>query len=83
MSLAMAQGAANSLAALAPNTLNNALPGMYCVFPHNGWDPLHFDIASPAGVERRLNQQFPMTSEIPQYFTMVYGILDQHTGKLR
>ena len=44
---------------------------------------MHFDIASPAAVARRLNQQFPMTSEIPQYFTMVYGILDQHTGELR
>lgn len=40
-------------------------------------------IVSPAAVAHRLNRQFPMTEENPQYFTMVYGILEQRSGDFR
>jgi PAS domain S-box-containing protein len=46
-------------------------------------DPRSLDITSPAAVARQLNRLFPMMSEIPQYFTMIYGILDQRNGELR
>lgn len=40
-------------------------------------------IVSPAAVAERLNRQFPMTDENPQYFTMLYGVLDRRSGDLR
>jgi sigma-B regulation protein RsbU (phosphoserine phosphatase) len=40
-------------------------------------------IVSPAAVADRLNRQFPMTEENPQYFTMVYGVLEQRSGDFR
>jgi phosphoserine phosphatase RsbU/P len=76
-------GVASALLSVTLSRWLSSMPEIYGVFPRNGLDPMHFDIASPAAVARRLNQQFPMTSEIPQYFTMVYGILDQHTGEFR
>jgi phosphoserine phosphatase RsbU/P len=72
--------------ALLSVTLNRWLspsPGKYCVFPRNSTDPMYLDITSPAAVAMQLNQQFQMSSEIPQYFTMLYGMLDQLTGDFR
>jgi len=60
-------GVASALLSVALNRWLSSLPGIYCVFPNNGLDPMHFDIASPAAVARRPNQQFPMTSEIPRH----------------
>lgn len=40
-------------------------------------------IVSPAAVAHRLNRQFPMTDENPQYFTMLYGVLEQRSGDFR
>jgi hypothetical protein len=54
-------GDSSALLAVTLNRWLSSLPGMYGVFPRHGWDPMHFDIASPAAVARRLNQQFPMT----------------------
>jgi sigma-B regulation protein RsbU (phosphoserine phosphatase) len=39
--------------------------------------------ASPAEVAERLNHQFRINPEIPQYFTLVYGVLDTKTCELR
>lgn len=46
-------------------------------------DRRYSDITSPAALAQRLNHLFPMMSEIPQYFTMIYGIFDQRNGELR
>ena len=59
------------------------LPGRYRAFPRTGADPMRVDMASPSAVARQLNQQFPMTTDIPQYFTMLYGILDTRDGGFR
>jgi sigma-B regulation protein RsbU (phosphoserine phosphatase) len=39
--------------------------------------------ASPAEVAEKLNHQFRINPEIPQYFTLVYGVLDIETCELR
>ena len=44
-------------------------------------DPTHL-VAPPTEVLARLNQQFPMTMENSQYFTMFYGVIESDTGKL-
>ena len=46
-------------------------------------EPRHVNITSPAALAKQLNHLFPMMSEIPQYFTMLYGIFDQCSGNLR
>ena len=51
--------------------------------PLKSHDPRYFDITSPASVAQQRNHLFPMMSEIPRYFTMIYGILDQRNGELR
>ena len=76
-------GVCSALLSVTLNRMLSSLSGTYCVFPRASEKPMHFDINSPAAVARQLNQQFPMTAEIPQYFTMLYGILDQRSGDFR
>jgi phosphoserine phosphatase RsbU/P len=76
-------GVGSALLSVTLNRWLSPLPGRFCVFPRIGSDPMHFDIASPAAVARQLNQQFPMMTDIPQYFTMLYGILDLRDGRCR
>ncbi len=40
-------------------------------------------ITAPAEVVSRLNKQFQSKPDAPQYFTMIYGILDKETGVFR
>ena len=40
------------------------------------------DVVAPARVAERLNRQFPM-DRTRQYFTLVYGILDEASGRFR
>jgi sigma-B regulation protein RsbU (phosphoserine phosphatase) len=40
-------------------------------------------VAGPAEVAERLNRQFRMNPEVPQYFTIVYGVFDTLTHELR
>jgi sigma-B regulation protein RsbU (phosphoserine phosphatase) len=42
-----------------------------------------YRIAPPAEVCAKLNRQFPMDMDTLQYFTIVYGVLDIHTGHFR
>jgi sigma-B regulation protein RsbU (phosphoserine phosphatase) len=46
-------------------------------------DPPGFAIASPAAVASRLNTLFPMANNDQLYFTMILGILDTVTGRMR
>jgi sigma-B regulation protein RsbU (phosphoserine phosphatase) len=41
------------------------------------------NILSPADVGERLNQRFPLDVERPQFFTILYGILNTETGVFR
>jgi sigma-B regulation protein RsbU (phosphoserine phosphatase) len=45
--------------------------------------PERFSIVPPAEVARRLNAAYPMDSRARLYFTLVYGVLDIHSGHLR
>ena len=43
----------------------------------------HYRLESPASVAARLNQRFPFDDKTGQYFTLVYGLLDLQTHRLR
>ena len=58
-------------------------PGTYQVPALESGGSIRFETDSPAAVARQLNQQFPMTGETPQYFTMLYGVLDRRNGDFR
>lgn len=48
-----------------------------------GTDTSHFGrFASPATVMTRLNQHFPFAANGDRFFTMIYSLLDVHTGEL-
>ena len=42
-----------------------------------------YGITPPVEVVARLNRQFQSNPDVPQYFTMIYGILDKETGEFR
>jgi sigma-B regulation protein RsbU (phosphoserine phosphatase) len=42
-----------------------------------------YRLQPPAGVAARLNERFPFDDKTGQYFTLVYGLLDLHTHRLR
>lgn len=42
-----------------------------------------YEVASPVEVVERLNRKFPMEARSPQYFTMLYGVLDTRSLELR
>jgi sigma-B regulation protein RsbU (phosphoserine phosphatase) len=46
-------------------------------------DGEHYRLQPPAAVAARLNQRFPFDDKTGQYFTLVYGLLDLHTHRLR
>jgi sigma-B regulation protein RsbU (phosphoserine phosphatase) len=46
-------------------------------------DEEHYRLQPPAAVAARLNQRFPFDDKTGQYFTLVYGLLDLHTHRLR
>jgi sigma-B regulation protein RsbU (phosphoserine phosphatase) len=46
-------------------------------------DPPRDFILSPASVVSALNRQFQTTAENSMYFTLVYGVLNLHTGDVR
>ena len=43
----------------------------------------HYRLQPPAAVAARLNQRFPFDDKTGQYFTLVYGLLDLQTHRLR
>lgn len=45
--------------------------------------PPHYAVAMPADAVQALNQQFQSEDGAMQYFTMIYGIIDTHTARLR
>jgi len=46
-------------------------------------DAEHYRLQPPAAVAARLNHRFPFDDKTGQYFTLVYGLLDLHTHRLR
>jgi len=45
--------------------------------------PPHYEIRQPAGAVSILNEQFQDNSDILQYFTMIYAIMDLRTGQIK
>jgi PAS domain S-box-containing protein len=73
-------------ASLLSVTLNNLLsPEMGKISGGAGVFREYDDLspASPTEVLNYLNRQFPFDTEIKQYFTLVYGVLDSFTNKFR
>jgi sigma-B regulation protein RsbU (phosphoserine phosphatase) len=73
-------------AALLSVTLSRWLSstsGQTCLYSDEAGPDADRRAAGPAEVAERLNHQFRINPEIPQYFTLVYGVLDTDTRELR
>jgi len=73
-------------AALLSVTLNRLLypfSDMSALLKRKTSTPPGYALNSPALVAERLNEQFPFDEIVQQYFTIIYGIFDLRTFKLR
>jgi len=73
-------------AALLSVTLSRFLSPAFegsCLLSPDRADPLRRTVTPPGRVAALLNQQFSMSDEGAQYFTMVYGVLDARSFELR
>ena len=68
------------LSVTATRSLHPRAAGVGSVVAGPGASP---DAVNPAEVASRLNALYPMASNGNHYFTMIYGLLDVHTRKLR
>jgi sigma-B regulation protein RsbU (phosphoserine phosphatase) len=68
------------LSVTATRGLNPRAGGAASLVAGPGANPQAVD---PAQVASRLNSMYPMTSNGDHYFTMIYGLLDVHTRRLR
>jgi sigma-B regulation protein RsbU (phosphoserine phosphatase) len=75
-------GVAAALSAVTLSRLLSAMPGQVCL-PRPAADSSGYDIASPAEVAEKLNQQFQLNTKVSQYFTLLYGVLDVGARSLR
>jgi phosphoserine phosphatase RsbU/P len=73
-------------AALLSVTLSRFLSPAFegsCLLSPDPANPLRRTVTPPARVAELLNQQFSMSDEGAQYFTMIYGVLDVRSFELR
>jgi len=73
-------------AALLSVTLSHMLsiePGRSFLYQSCPEDPTQDCVAPPAKVVTRLNQHFAKATDVSQFFTMIYGILDKETAEFR
>lgn len=68
------------LSVTATRSLNPGAGGLASLVAGPGANPA---AVGPAQVASRLNSLYPMASNGDHYFTMVYGLLDVHTRRLR
>ena len=68
------------LSVTATRSLNPRAAGVASIVAGPGANP---DAVAPAQVAARLNSLYPMASNGDHYFTMIYGLLDVHTRRLR
>jgi sigma-B regulation protein RsbU (phosphoserine phosphatase) len=76
-------GASAALLSVSLGRLMSGVRGQSCLFEADPDTPDEFALSSPARVARFLNANNPMDTDVTQYFTMVYGILDVLTRELR
>jgi len=76
-------GASAALLSVGLGRLMSGVRGQSCLFEADPDTPDEFALSSPAGVVRFLNSNNPMDTDVTQYFTMVYGILDVPARELR
>jgi PAS domain S-box-containing protein len=70
-------GVAAALLSVTLSHFLSPMPGQSLLYEADG------RISSPAIVAERLNRRFPLDLEVPQFFTLFYGILDIQAGDLR
>jgi PAS domain S-box-containing protein len=58
-------------------------PGQSALYARDGEQPSGYRIATPKEVADSLNAAFAMDTTAPQYFTILYGILDVKTREFR
>ncbi len=76
-------GVSSALLSVAVTRSLSLRPDRSSLVIEPGPGPGERSIVSPAEVAGRLNAIYPMESTSRQYFTLVYGVLDTHTGQLR
>jgi len=69
-------GASAALLSVSLGRLMSAVRGQSCLFEADPDTPDEFALTPPSQVARFLNDSNPMDTDLAQYFTMVYGILD-------
>ena len=75
-------GAGAAMLSMAIHRLLAPSPGPPSVLFARRPDGTSGDITTPEEVCQALNTHFQMGSDVPQYFTLVYGILDGRTGEV-
>jgi sigma-B regulation protein RsbU (phosphoserine phosphatase) len=76
-------GASAALLAVSLGRLMSAVRGQSCLFEADPDTPDEYALTPPSRVARFLNENNPMDTDVSQYFTMVYGILDVPARELR
>lgn len=76
-------GVAAALFAVTLSRLLSAIPGQSCLLTPGLDESSRYGIASPAEVAKQLNLRFQLDTEVSQYFTIVYGVLDVDSKTLR
>jgi sigma-B regulation protein RsbU (phosphoserine phosphatase) len=76
-------GVAAALLSVTLSHILSPVPDRSVLFQADPDSPGKYLVAPPAGVVARLNKQFRMGPRTPQYFTMIYGVLDTRTREFR
>ncbi len=76
-------GASAALLSVSLGRLMSGMRGQSCLFEADPDTPDEFALSSPVRVARFLNANNPMDTDVTQYFTMVYGILDVPSREFR
>ena len=74
-------GVASALLSVTLTHMMSALPDRSFLYHPATDNPDTYSITSPAEVVSRLNSHFLPNPGVSQFFTMIYGILDTHTGE--
>jgi len=76
-------GVPAALLSVAVHHLLSARPEQSALLTRDSNEPSGYRIVSPAEVASLLNATFPMDTATPQYFTLLYGILDVKVKEFR
>ena len=76
-------GVAAALLSVTLTHMLSVVPERSFLFQAATGSSSRYSITPPVEVVSRLNRQFQSNPDVPQYFTMIYGILDKETGEFR